>query len=104
MLITLLGAIAGLLLSLIMLVDRQHCELVLPFLLPLVTSALFRHPLFYSPEQYYWIVGYIGIGSALLIMAMSVTVARQPAENKRLKAALMRKLGPRQAHGAPLEP
>ena len=104
LLLAMLGGIAGLLLSFIMLVDRQHCEVALPFLLPLVTKAFFRHPLFYSPEEYYWIAGYLGGGSVVWTAATLVAVARQPAENERVKAALMRKLGPKQAHGAPLEP
>jgi hypothetical protein len=87
-----------------MLVDRPHCEAVLPLLLPMITNALFRHPIFYSPEQYYWVAGYIGGGSALWTVAMLAVFARQPAENRRIDAALMRRIGPQQAHGAPLEP
>jgi hypothetical protein len=104
LLVALLAGIAGVLLSLIMLIDRQHCELVLPVLLPMITSAIFRQPLFYRPEQYQWIAGYLGGASALWTLAVLAILARQPTENRRIDAALMRKLGPEQAHGAPLEP
>jgi hypothetical protein len=104
LLVAVLGGIAGLILSFIMLIDRQLCELALPFVLPLITNALFRHALFYNPEQYYWIAGYIGGGSALWTVTMLAVLVRQPAENRQIDAALMRKLGPQQSHGAPLEP
>jgi cyanate permease len=102
--VAVLGGIAGLLLSFVLFTDRQHCEPLLAFLLPLITKALFRSALYYSPEQYYWIAGYVGGLSAAWTVAVLVIVARQRAENARIDAALMGKLGPDQAHGAPLEP
>jgi hypothetical protein len=100
----LFGGLAALLLSFVLVIDRKLCEPVLRFLLPIVTKALFRSALYYSPEQYYWIAGYVGGLSAVWTVAMLVVVMRQPAEDARIDAALMGKLGRQRAHGAPLDP
>jgi hypothetical protein len=47
-----------------MFLDRGHFEPLLPFLLPVATKVFFRHPLYYMPEQYYLIAGYVGALSA----------------------------------------
>ena len=96
--------VVGLVLSLVMFVARELCEPLLPVLLPVVTKVLFRSALYYSPGQYYWIAGYIGVLSAGWTVGMVVALRRRPAENRRIDAALKERLGPQYARGAPLDP
>jgi len=98
------AGLGGLLVSLLLLVDRPLCEPVLITLLPFITKALFRSAFYYEPEQYYWVAGYVGSLSALWTLVMLYVVVRAPAENRRVDAALLRRMGGQDARGAPLEP
>ena len=98
------AALAGLLLSAILFTYRSGCEPVLAALLPYVTRAIFRSALYYEPQQYYWIAAYVGGFSAFWAMVMVYIVARAPAENRRVDAALMKQIAPQQSRGAILDP
>jgi hypothetical protein len=98
------AALSGLLLSVLLFEDRQLCEPVLIYLLPVMTKALFRSAFYYEPEQYYWIASYVGGLSLLWTLAIFFITLRAPAENKRVEAALLKRMSRQEASGAPIEP
>lgn len=99
----LLAGIAGMVLGLVMFIDKEQIEPLVPFLLPAITKRLTGSALYYRPEQYYWIATYVSLLSTAFAAGIAFAIIRRPAENRRIDAALRSWLGPSHVRGAPLE-